>query len=638
MPDIPGATNREIIPKAAQVGKRLRWREWGVAADGTVSAPVYTPFSPAVTAAPAAAVGPFRTMFGTDAQIAALPTSGAAWTFLNDQANLNTPGPISLGSYNDPARAWARETMARALRWKRLGNTVDRDAVHNRCAQIINTQGDLGAQGATDSRNQILATARAIAAYVFAAELTGYRTTAWVNWLTALPTTTIGTHGRWKTLQGASRDTISNQGWYYTASRMAIARYLGDTATLNECVALVRAAFEGRAHWPASAGGTYFFNSAANDGTNPAARVTWFDPGASTSSWLAVNPTNAATAAKAGIPGEDASRSGEPSGYFAYPNMDETGKMYMNEGFMTMLLCCLLVQDAGFPEVWTWGNSAPRRVAERLSASGWEFYTFYSFVSEWVPFLVRAKYGTVTMAANPPQARFGRNFGFTDWLQPILTGTAGGGGGGTETPPPSGGGTVQFSETFAGVADNQPWPSARWGAALVSTGASAIVVTTEGRHVLGTLGAYGDYVESPATGITVGNHEITLKVRSGAAAEFYPTVVFRQVDTNNKYALQFDPAFAVAQLRKRVAGTWTNLGASFAIPAAGTATSVRIHANGSALKARAWSGATEPTTWGVEVTDTGTVHASGGLTILTGGGSPATSRTAFYDDITVTTI
>lgn len=319
-----------------------------------------------------AAVG--GSLIASPQELAVLPTSGAAWTYLKGIAD----GDLGTADLTDQDDKHDVHTLAVAL----VANRLDSDAYRAKARAAI-----LSAVGTerVGADNSILALGRQLGAYVMAADLIGLSGSddaTFRTWLSAIRTRELGGHGRYTSLKGTCEDSPHNWGTFACASLLAANRYLGDDAAVARSWAVFRGLTGDRA---AYAG----FQDMSSD--------VWACPG------VAFTPANS------GCPGDsvrfgafvkDVTRGSDP------PTADGAGLSYTLEILQGVALQAELLTRAGHPDAWSrlkpafdW---ARRHDVMDLSSVGYH-------VTWWA----NERYGW-SLPTKP--AAMGRLFGFTDWL------------------------------------------------------------------------------------------------------------------------------------------------------------------------------------------------------------------------------
>lgn len=309
-------------------------------------------------------------------EVESLPTSGAPWKALLAAANTRS-GSADLA---DQDSKHAAQTLAAALVFARTGDKAQRDHV----VSVLRTlpSGSL-------SSARVLSVGRQLGGYALAADVVGYRDAAFVSWIADMRTRDLGNHGRWTTITGTSEDSANNWGTWAMATRIAISAYLGDAADLRRAATVFRGFTGDRS---AYAG----FRKSA--GWNP----TWACGG---DAWVPINPASCGD--KGGAFVEDISRSSGNA-----PSIDATGLMYSWEAMGGATLSARLLERAGYSDVWSWGDRALLRAAQWLKGHGG--YPPPYTVTQHIPHMINSAYGVDLGPVSA--AGYGRQFGFTDWL------------------------------------------------------------------------------------------------------------------------------------------------------------------------------------------------------------------------------
>ena len=308
----------------------------------------------------------------TSAEIAALPTSGAAWDALKRAADSNAGSP-NLADRDSNTDVYV---LAKALVYARTGTVSYRNDVIAALHAVIGTEA-----GATH-----LAVGRGLAAYAVSADLIGLRSAdpafdaTFRGWLSGLLDLQL--------VDGSLTDTHerrpNNHGLHAGASRAAVAAYLGDTAEL----ARVATVFRG---WTGERAAYAGFNWGDLDWqANPAAPVGINPPGA-TLDGHSVDGT---------LPDEQ-----RRTGGFTWP--PPCGS-YPHEAVDGSLPTAEILQRAGYPAYQGQQRPAARRTVAMEPGCP------PSGDNVWNLPLLDARYGSNFW--NGAVVRPGKNFGWTDWL------------------------------------------------------------------------------------------------------------------------------------------------------------------------------------------------------------------------------
>ena len=311
------------------------------------------------------------------ANLAQRPTAGPAWDALQAAAR-GACGVPDLADQDDGANVCV---LAKALVSARIGSQSLRDEVAEA----------LRAVAGTSYRGRALALGRELAAYVIAADLVQLShldpaldaqfRSAIRNLLTAPtldgPTSLVDCH----------ETRPNNWGTHCGASRAAVAAYLGDTGELSRVAAVFRGYLGDRASYA----GFVFGRD-----------LSWqCDP----SQPVGLNPRGCSKQGRplGGVLPDDQRRAGS----FRWPPPREN---YVYEALQGMLVQAAILQRAGYPDVFTWEESAPLRAFEWLQSQA--AYPPRGD-DEWAVHLVNAFYGTHYPA--PVPAMPGKNMGWTDY-------------------------------------------------------------------------------------------------------------------------------------------------------------------------------------------------------------------------------
>jgi hypothetical protein len=310
-------------------------------------------------------------------EVAALPTSGAAWESIQEAASgdLGSPNVADQDSNHDV------HTLAAALVAARTDDFEMRNKVVDALTSAIGTE----------RGGRTLAAGRNLQAYVIAADLIDLAGTSpdanrrFTSWLRAVRTEDLDGN----TLTETSNERPNNWGTHATAALATIAAYLGDTQELQRIATLFRG-------WTGDRGAYAGFKFGDLDWqSNPAAPV-------------AVNPPGATLLGRSvdgALP--DEMRRG---GGLRWPPA-ETG--YPWEAIDSAAVTAEVLSRQGF-DAWNWGSRALARAVRFLmdldaQVGGWGPNNDDEFV---IP-LVNARYGTKYRVDQP--VGIGKNMGFTDW-------------------------------------------------------------------------------------------------------------------------------------------------------------------------------------------------------------------------------
>ena len=153
-------------------------------------------------------------------ELATVPMSGPAWNEVLAAAISAEPNAASVANQDSNNNA---EILAAAIAYARNGQFIYRD-------KVVSAVDNLVAQGQPTGKT--LSWARETGAYAMAADLVGYRTTAFETWLRNMAEFYIGDDGR--TLLEMYKRRPNNWGTMAFGTLCAIYRYLGDQRRLLE--------------------------------------------------------------------------------------------------------------------------------------------------------------------------------------------------------------------------------------------------------------------------------------------------------------------------------------------------------------------------------------------------------------------
>ncbi|MEO5885424.1 MAG: alginate lyase family protein, partial [Candidatus Limnocylindrales bacterium] len=339
------------------------------------AAPTVAPTAAPTTAPTTSSLSNLAAVLYSADDLAALPTSGGAWTALRGRAD-SSLGTPNISNQDD---ATDINVMAAAF-------VYSRTRVGTYRTRVVAT---IKAAVGTENGGRTLALARNLPGYVIAATAVDlpaadptFDRNVFRPWLRSLLTETLDG----MTLRGTHERRPNNWGTHAGAARAAIALYLGDATELAATARVFRGWLGDRS---AYAGFSFGELSWQCDPTKP----------------VAVVPTGCVkngNVIDGALP--DEMRRG---GTFAWPPAP-TG--YAWEGLQGAMLQAELLHRAGYG-AWTWSDRALLRAVRflyervRWPATGDD---------EWQPWLIDARYATSYRTAAPAQT--GKNFGWTDWL------------------------------------------------------------------------------------------------------------------------------------------------------------------------------------------------------------------------------
>ncbi len=307
------------------------------------------------------------------AELDSIPTFGPAWQEVLRGANQDCANP-NLSNQNDNTNVYV---LAAGIVYARTGNALYQAKVITACEKLLQ-------QGRPDSTS--LAWARETGAYVMAADLVGYRTAAFEEWLRQMAEIYVAVDKR--TLRNVFAGRPNNWGSHAFASLCAIYRFLQDTTAL---VAM-------RDYWIRGITGP-------NPGFEYGTDLSWH---ADETNPRIINPKGA-TKEGVNIDGivPDDMRRG--SSFRDPPKRTQ----YPWEFLQGQVTAARILERAGMP-IWNSGDSAIYRVAYHLQIRLHNAYGRWAAEGddEWVlPFLDKA-YGTNWSSSQPRLWRHGKNAGW----------------------------------------------------------------------------------------------------------------------------------------------------------------------------------------------------------------------------------
>lgn len=304
-------------------------------------------------------------------RIQSLPMSGSAWNNVLSAASQSTLSP-DLSNQDDPVNV---AVMAKALVYARTGDESYRTEVVAACMAAIGTE----------TGGRTLALGRELLAYVIAADLVGLppdKDAVFQDWLMRVRTEDLSGN----TLISTHEDRPNNWGTHAGASRMAVDIYLGDRADLDRAAEVFRGWLGERSHY---ASFTYGDLSWQADPNKP----------------VGINPRFATKEGHSidGVLPDDQRRAGS----FTWPPPKEN---YVYEALQGAVAQAVILYQAGYEDVWTWGDDALLRSFQWLHnvddfpASGDD---------TWEPHVINYYYAVNFPAPVPSNP--GKNVGWTDW-------------------------------------------------------------------------------------------------------------------------------------------------------------------------------------------------------------------------------
>ncbi len=322
------------------------------------------------------------------AEIAALPTSGAAWEVVKRYADQAT-GAASLSNQDSMANV---QCLAAALMYARTGDQTALKHVKDSLTAIVGFSAD------TYTLGRALALGRELVAYVIAADLIDLATVdlaletnfrAAIAILLTKETTINGP----KSLIECQEQRPNNWGLHATASIVAVQAYLGNKPGLDKAAAIFKGWLGDRTSY---AGFKY---------TTP---MDWHaDP----SKPVGINPKGATKNGHSidGVLPDDMRRGG---GFPATWPPDKTkmadSYQYEWEALQGATVAAQLLSRQGY-DAWNWSDKALLRAVQFLYNINWPATSD----DDWQPWLINSVYGTSfpTSIGGKP----GKNMGLTAW-------------------------------------------------------------------------------------------------------------------------------------------------------------------------------------------------------------------------------
>lgn len=311
-----------------------------------------------------------------DAEIAALPTTGTAWSSLRSAANRSIGAP-DLSDQEDEVNV---RVLAKALVFARTGTEKYRTDVIGALRGIVESDAYSG---------RALALGRELGAYAIAADLISLETAnpalhaRFRAKLKQLRTTY--THSGPSSLIACHELRPNNWGNHCGASRLAVALYLGDTADVDRAAAVFRG----------------YLGDRASHARFRYGELSWQ---ADSSQPVGINPKGAAKSGHSidGVLPDDQRRAGP----LTWPPPKEN---YVYEGLQGALAQAILLSRAGY-DVWSWQDKALLRAFQWLHDEA-----DYPAVGDdtWQPYVINHFYGTHFPTPSP--SRPGKWGGYTDW-------------------------------------------------------------------------------------------------------------------------------------------------------------------------------------------------------------------------------
>jgi hypothetical protein len=213
-------------------------------------------------------------------------------------------------------------------------------------------------------------------------------------------------------------------------------------------------------------------------------------------------------------------------------------------------------------------------------------------------------------------------------------------------PTPSGApatGNILLSDDFTGT-DGAVWNAAKWGMgrdAVQGTGGGATLLSNQGVLAASNYGNYsGDSLVSRRALLTAEDDvHFYFSFRFDATTSFLQANARHTsttIDRETGYAMSFSKEGSTWSLVKITGYSSTGLGAAQSFTyTADTTYKARFHVVGTAIKGKVWAAsASEPGSWGLEVTDSTYTSGHHGFSVA-GGATNANARRVFIDDVII---
>lgn len=306
------------------------------------------------------------------AEIATLPADGPAWEALHRTANAPVPAP-ELSNQDTRTNV---TVLAQALVFARTGEERYRNAV---LAAVRRAMG-------TEHGGSTLPLSRKLISYVIAAELvtlTPELDSQFRLWLRGVMDTKL----KGRTVRSTHEDRPNNWGTHAGASRVAVARFLGLEHEIERCARVFRGWLGGRVYYADFEFGKD--RSWQADAKRP----------------VGINPAGASRKGHSidGVLPDDQRRGGA----FRWPPPQEN---YVYEALQGALAQAVMLERAGYDDIWEWEDRALLRAFEWLHAQA-------QFPPQgddtWQAPLIDRHYGTGFWDGTP--TRPGKSLGWTDW-------------------------------------------------------------------------------------------------------------------------------------------------------------------------------------------------------------------------------
>jgi hypothetical protein len=247
--------------------------------------------------------------------------------------------------------------------------------------------------------------------------LIGHRPQAWLDFVQVMLDFNgwSGQPGRsaWNSLYKCSWDGAINHGAVARATFQAATLFLGDSARYQESIPWMECYWGDRTNWKTWNNSTAVYGGYSTD-AQYASEQTWMNH---PTAWTPVNDA-VGDATRDGCIAIEVNRENKSYSLNAsgQPVWGSSGNQYMWTSLHGSLVSTLLMEKNGYPDVWSWSNSAPKRAVAYIHAwpNNWALPgNAHPFtITRWMDSLINRKYGT----SYPNAAFTAYGFGFTDWL------------------------------------------------------------------------------------------------------------------------------------------------------------------------------------------------------------------------------
>lgn len=366
---------------------------------GTASNTVTTTTAAAAVVTPPATGDRF--MIGmSDAQIKALPMSGAGWTNIVTQSgSASTALAVNM---NDQGSYEASKAVACALRYVRTGDVGYKNKVIAGCEAVRTWSGS----------TYRTAYFRQMAGWVIASDLVGHKTSAWMTFLDTIRyrTTWTTSHSRWFEMYTTAWDSANNHGVLSAASFLACSLAIGDTAQVTEATGWIKCVVGDQ-----SQHGTHASEGSPTPGAfrpNSGGSLSWTYG----TPWIPINPTSAPATLEGAYSQDIARENTSYSVSGGVPVWGSAGKSYTEASSAGFMVSAMLVRANRLDTaIFTKGSNALRRWKDYLNRYGDDNHTYSG--TTFVDQIMNHVYGTSYTGVDAA----GWNFTGGQWLRQSAT-------------------------------------------------------------------------------------------------------------------------------------------------------------------------------------------------------------------------